>query len=280
MSVLFMTAVVGLGAFLAGLVGSLTGIGGGVVIVPLLTLVFGVDIRYAVGASLIAVIATSCGAAGTYVKGGFTNLRVGMLLEVGTVAGALLGTAIALMVSPNAIGILFAVTVLFNSLQSLRPRLPDPPVTEASGKIGRALRLAGSYRDAGTVRHYEVRAVPLGFAIMLIAGALSALLGIGSGVMKVLAMDRAMGLPFKVSTATSNFMLGVTAAASAGIYLQRGYVDPAVTFPVVVGVLAGARTGSRLFPGASNRSLRILFVAVVVAIALQMLYRGLTGALG
>jgi len=280
MSVLFMTAVVGLGAFLAGLVGSLTGIGGGVVIVPLLTLVFGVDIRYAVGASLIAVIATSCGAAGTYVKGGFTNLRVGMLLEVGTVAGALLGTAIALMVSPNAIGILFAVTVLFNSLQSLRPRLPDPPVTEASGKIGRALRLAGSYRDAGTVRHYEVRAVPLGFAIMLIAGALSALLGIGSGVMKVLAMDRAMGLPFKVSTATSNFMLGVTAAASAGIYLQRGYVDPAVTFPVVVGVLAGARTGSRLFPGASNRSLRTLFVAVVVAIALQMLYRGLTGALG
>ena len=276
MSVLLMTAIVGFGAILAGLLGSLTGIGGGVVIVPLLTLGFGVDIRYAVGASLIAVIATSSGAAAAYVKEGYTNIRIGMLLEVGTVAGALAGSYLALILSPNFIAILFAVTVLLNALQSLRSR-QDRRVEES--KLARKLRLSSSYPTAKGPAHYEVGWVPLGFAVMVLAGSLSALLGIGAGVMKVLAMDRAMGLPFKVSTTTSNFMIGVTGAASAGIYLQRGYVEPVLTFPVVLGVLLGAWVGSRMFFAASTRSLRILFAVVVVTLALEMLYKGITGAL-
>ncbi len=271
-----MTAIIGAGAFLAGLIGSLTGLGGGIVIVPLLTLAFGVDIRYAVGTSLIAVIATSSGAAANFVREGFANLRVGMLLEVGTVAGALTGAFLAQIISGNAIAILFAATVLFNALQSLRISTED--VAVIGTPLAHRLRLGSAYPTGQGMRHYEVRGVPLGFGIMVGAGALSALLGIGAGVMKVLAMDRAMGLPFKVSTTTSNFMIGVTGAASAGIYLQRGYIDPALTFPVVLGVLGGAWLGSRIFAVASTRVLRLLFVTVVVVLALQMFYRGATGA--
>jgi hypothetical protein len=270
-----MTLVVGGGALGAGLLGALTGLGGGIVIVPLLTLGFGVDIRYAVGTSLIAVIATSSGAAAAYVKEGFTNIRVGMLLEVATVSGALLGAWLARIISGNAIAILFAVTVLFNALQSLRSRPEER--SPGSDSLAQRLRLGSTYPTATGVVRYEVRRVPLGFGLMVLAGALSALLGIGAGVMKVLAMDRAMGLPFKVSTTTSNFMIGVTAAASAGVYLHRGYINPVLTFPVVLGVLGGAWLGSRLFRLASARALRILFVTVVIALALQMLVKGLTG---
>jgi hypothetical protein len=247
------------------------------VIVPLLTLAFGADIRYAVGASLVAVIATSSGAAAAYVKEGFTNIRVGMLLEVATVAGALGGAYLATVIPANAIAILFAVMVLFTAVQSLRPRSED--VTVVAGPLARRLRLGSSYPTKRGAERYEVRGVPLGFALMGVAGVLSALLGIGSGVVKVLAMDRAMGLPFKVSTTTSNFMMGVTAAASAGIYLQRGYINPALTFPVLLGVLAGASAGARLLSGAPTRSLRLLFTGAVVLLAIEMLYKGITGAL-
>jgi uncharacterized membrane protein YfcA len=262
-TLLALTVILGLGALLAGFLGALTGLGGGIVIVPLLTLGFGVDIRYAVGTSLIAVIATSSGAAAAYVKEGFTNLRVGMLLEVGTVTGALAGAFIAQIVSGNLIGILFAVTVLFTAAQSLRA--PSGERRVESTPLARKLRLSSSYPT------------PHGLELMVLAGCLSALLGIGAGIMKVLAMDRAMGLPFKVSTTTSNFMIGVTAAASAGVYLQRGYIDPGLVFPVVVGVLAGAWIGSLVFQGASTRVLRLLFLVVVTALAVQMLYRGVTG---
>jgi uncharacterized membrane protein YfcA len=277
MSLLLTTALIGVGAFLAGLLGSLTGLGGGIVIVPLLTLAFGADIRYAVGASLVAVIATSSGAGATYVKEGFTNIRVGMLLEVATVTGALGGAYLATVIPANAIAILFAVMVLFAALQSLRPGQED--VTVLAGPLARRLRLGSSYpTERGPVR-YEVRRVPLGLALMGLAGVLSALLGIGSGVVKVLAMDRAMGLPFKVSTTTSNFMMGVTAAASAGIYLQRGYINPVLTFPVLLGVLAGASTGARLLSGAPTRALRLLFTGAVVLLALELLYKGVSGGL-
>lgn len=271
-----MTAVVGLGAFVAGLLGSLTGLGGGIVIVPLLTLIFGVDLRYAVGTSLIAIIATSSGAAAAYVKEGFTNIRVGMLLEVGTVTGALVGAFIAKFISGNTIAILFAITVLFNAMQSLRA--PAEHRSKSSSPLAQRLRLASSYPTPQGLVSYQVRGVGPGFAVMLLAGMLSALLGIGAGVMKVIAMDRAMGLPFKVSTTTSNFMIGVTGAASAGVYLQRGYIDPALTFPVVIGVLGGAWLGSRVFHSASTRTLKLLFVGSVSALALEMLYRGLTGS--
>ena len=277
MSILLMTTLIGLGAFVAGLLGALTGLGGGIVIVPLLTLGLGVDLRYAVGTSLIAVVATSSGAAAAYVKEGLTNIRVGMLLEVATVAGALLGAYLAGVIPANVIAILFALMVLFSAIQSWRPRPED--VTVVAGPIARRLRLGSTYPTGQGLQRYEVQGVPLGFGLMFLAGGLSALLGIGSGVVKVLAMDRAMRLPFKVSTTTSNFMMGVTAAASAGVYLQRGYIDPTLTFPVLLGVLAGALVGARVLGRAPTRLLRMLFTGIVVALAIEMLHKGITGSL-
>jgi uncharacterized membrane protein YfcA len=277
MSLLLMSALIGMGGVAAGLIGALTGLGGGIVIVPLLTLGFGVDIRYAVGSSLVAVIATSSGAAAAYVKEGFTNIRVGMLLEVATVAGALLGAHLALLIPANVIAVLFAVLVVFTALQSLRS--PSDDITVVSDALARRLRLGSTYPAPEGIRRYGVRRVPLGFLLMAAAGVLSALLGIGSGVVKVLAMDRAMRLPFKVSTTTSNFMIGVTAAASAGIYLQRGYIDPTLTFPILLGVLAGALAGARILSRAPTRRLRLVFAGAVVLLAAEMLYKGLTGGL-
>jgi uncharacterized protein len=267
--------LLGLGSFMAGLLGALTGLGGGVVIVPLLTLVFGVDFRYAVGASLVAVIATSSGAAAAYVREGYTNVRVGMLLEVATTVGALLGAWLAGVVSTSALAIVFGLVLLYSAYASSRPRpehlvdRPDP--------LARRLRLDDSFPTARGEQAYHVQHVPLGFALMTAAGTLSGLLGIGSGAVKVLAMDQAMCLPFKVSTTTSNFMIGVTAAASAGIYLSRGYIDPGIAMPVVLGVLAGAMLGARLLTRTPSARLRALFVVVILALALEMIYNGATG---
>jgi uncharacterized protein len=232
-------------SLIAGLVGALTGLGGGVVLVPLLSLFFKVDIRYAIGASLVSVIATSSGAAAAYVKEGFSNIRIGMFLEIATTLGALLGANLAARVSTHAIAIVFGVVLLFSAYFSRKPRsqaereVPlDPLATR--------LRLNGSFPDADGARTYNVQNVPTGWAVMFGAGALSGLLGIGSGAMKVLAMDQAMKIPFKVSTTTSNFMIGVTAAASAGVYLNRGYIDPGLVMPVMLGVLAGSLLGARI----------------------------------
>ncbi|HEU4700473.1 MAG TPA: sulfite exporter TauE/SafE family protein [Gemmatimonadales bacterium] len=276
MTVLVMTLLLAGGAFAAGLLGALTGLGGGLIIVPLLTLGFGVDLRYAIGASLVSVIATSSGAAAAYVREGYTNIRVGMLLEVATTVGALVGAYAALVIAPHVIAVLFGLVLLFTAVQSLRPQ--EEHITEASGTLARRLRLGSTYPTPHGLQHYEVQHVPLGFGLMFLAGILSALLGIGSGVVKVLAMDRAMRLPFKVSTTTSNFMIGVTAAASAGVYLTRGYIDPGLAMPVMLGVLAGALFGARVLTKARTRTLRLLFTAVVVVLACEMLYKGLTGA--
>lgn len=265
------------GAFLAGFLGSLTGLGGGIIIVPLLTIAFGVDLHYAVGASLISVIATSSGAAAAYVREGYTNLRVGMLLEVATTIGALVGAWAAAIIAPGAVAVLFAIVLLFTAAQSLRPRVEH--LTEVSDALAQRLRLGSTYPTPNGLQRYEVRNVPIAFLLMGVAGVLSALLGIGSGVVKVIAMDRAMHLPFKVSTTTSNFMIGVTAAASAGIYLHRGWIDPHLALPVVLGVLAGALTGAKVLSRAPVRPLRILFTGVVVVLALEMLYKGITGAI-
>lgn len=266
------------GALLAGLLGAMTGLGGGVVLVPLLTLGLGVDIRYAIGASLVCVIATSSGAAAAFVKEGFTNIRVGMFLEIATTVGALLGTVLAVYVSSSTLAVIFGIVLLFSAAQSMRPRVEHIALTEP-GTLGSRLRLASTYPHDGTLVHYGVEHVPAGFALMFVAGILSALLGIGSGVVKVLAMDRAMHLPYKVSTTTSNFMIGVTAAASAGVYLHRGYIDPVLVMPVVLGVLAGATLGARVLARVQVKPLRLLFTVIMIALALEMLYQGLTKSL-
>jgi uncharacterized membrane protein YfcA len=276
LNVLEFTLFVGLGALLAGFLGALTGLGGGVVIVPLLTVGFGVNIRYAIGASLVSVIATSSGAAAAYVKEGYSNVRVGMFLEIGTTLGALAGAFLATVVPANALAIVFGVVLLASAFLSARAR-GETEVGGPPDRLAARLRLDASYPTPKGPQHYHVQRVPLGFVLMVLAGLLSGLLGIGSGAFKVLAMDRAMRLPFKVSTTTSNFMIGVTAAASAGIYLSRGYIAPAVAMPVMLGVLAGSLLGTRVLMRAHPRALRLVFAVVIVLLAAQMIYKGIIG---
>lgn len=278
MSIALLALLVATGSFAAGLLGALTGLGGGIIVVPMLTLLFDVDMRYAVGASLVSVIATSSGAAAAYVREGYTNVRIGIFLEVATTVGALLGAALAGLIPTSALAVLFGLVLLYTAYRSFQA--PEDHTTDAPPHPWAvAMRLNGSYPTPAGARAYTVHAVPGGFSLMLLAGVLSALLGIGSGVVKVLAMDRLMRLPFKVSTTTSNFMIGVTAAASSGVYLHRGYIDPALAFPVMLGVLGGALLGSRILTVVRARSLRLVFLAVVIVMAAQMLYRGLTGGL-
>jgi uncharacterized membrane protein YfcA len=270
------TALVSVGAVVAGFLGSLTGLGGGVVIVPLLTLGFGVDIRYAIGAALVSVIATSSGAAAAYVREGYSNVRVGMFLEIATTVGALAGAVIALHLHASVIAIIFGLMLIYSAHTSIRQ---SPHATEDLGpdRIATWLRMDGVYPTEGGLESYHVRGVPLGFALMFVAGVLSGLLGIGSGAVKVLAMDKAMKLPFKVSTTTSNFMIGVTAAASAGIYLSRGYIDPGIAMPVMLGVLLGSLAGARVLAGAQVKILRMVFSLVIGALAVEMIYGGVAG---
>jgi uncharacterized protein len=277
MDVLTMSFFVWVSALLAGFIGSLTGLGGGVVVVPVLALVFGVDIRYAIGASLLSVIATSSGAAAAYVKEGFSNIRIGMLLEVATTLGALFGATLAAWISTRSVAVVFGMVLLGSAALSFRKMGGDPVVDSPPDRIATALRLGSSYPTPAGPVSYSAHRVPAGFGMMFVAGALSGLLGIGSGALKVIAMDDIMRLPFKVSTTTSNFMIGVTAAASAGIYILRGYLDPALTFPVVLGVLPGALAGARLLPRLHSRVLRLVFAVVIVVLALEMLYNGWTG---
>jgi uncharacterized membrane protein YfcA len=277
-NILALTAVVGAGSLAAGLLGALTGLGGGIVIVPFLTLVLGIDIRYAIGASLVSVIATSSGAAAAYVREGYTNLRVGMFLELATTLGAIVGAGIATRAPTAAIAVLFGVVLIWSAFVSHRPEEHVVPPSE-SGPVARWLRLEGTLPTPEGPMPYGVRHVPAGFGLMGLAGVLSGLLGIGSGAVKVLAMDRAMSLPFKVSTTTSNFMIGVTAAASAGIYLQRGYVDPGLAMPVMLGVLAGSLLGARLLVRAPTGPLRRLFTVVLIVLGIEMIWNGLTGRL-
>lgn len=272
----FTLAILGT-SFLAGLLGALTGLGGGVVVVPVLALAFHVDLRYAIGASLISVIATSSGAAAAYVREGFSNIRIGMFLEIATTLGALVGAYLTAIVSTKAIGIVFGVVLLYSAIASFRGRHADAPPPQ-SDVLAERLRLAGAYPTGGGVlQAYVAQRVPAGFSIMFLAGGLSGLLGIGSGAVKVLAMDQAMRLPFKVSTTTSNFMIGVTAAASAGIYISRGYVLPSLAMPVMLGVLTGSLLGSRILVRARVSTLRKIFAFVIVALGIEMIYSSLTG---
>ncbi|NPC69788.1 sulfite exporter TauE/SafE family protein [Corallococcus exiguus] len=265
----------------AGLMGSLLGLGGGLILIPVLTLVLKVDIRYAVGASIVSVIATSSGAAAAYVRDGLANMRVAMFLELATVAGAVTGAMLAGMVSGRALYFLFGAVMAYSALAMLRklredgrPREEPPPDALAD-----RLALHGSYYDVSTGGEvaYRVHRPLVGLGLMYVAGTVSGLLGIGSGALKVPAMDLAMGLPIKVSTATSNFMIGVTAAASAGIYFARGDIDPFIAGPVCVGVTLGAFAGSRYLTKLKSGSLRRLFVAVLLWVSYEMLSKGIHG---
>ena len=275
MSVILLSVIILFGAYFAGLLGSLTGLGGGFIIIPLLTLGLHVNIHYAIGASLVSVIATSSGSAAAYVKEGITNIRIGMFLEIATTIGALAGAILALHVPTHFIAILFGLILAFSAIMSFVNKVQ---ATSATGSAAaNKLKLNGSYPvSEGTVK-YGVRNVGGGFLMMIFAGTISGLLGIGSGALKVVAMDTIMRIPFKVSTTTSNFMIGVTAAASAVVYLQRGYIDPGLAMPVVIGVLLGALSGSKILVHTKSTGwLRWVFTIVISILAVQMIYNGIT----
>jgi len=276
MNTLVFSLLVSFGSLSAGFLGALTGLGGGVVIVPLLTVIFGVDIHYAIGASLVSVIATSSGAASAYVKEGYTNMRLGMFLEVATTFGAIGGAIVAEKISPRGIAVVFGIVLLYSAYLSCQPRIQDHN-NLAPDPLATRLKLNGTYPTPTGEQSYNVHSVPFGFGLMFVAGVLSGLLGIGSGALKVLAMDQMMHIPFKVSTTTSNFMIGVTAAASAGIYLNRGYIDPGLAMPVMLGVLFGAVLGARVLVRSRVKLLRNIFSGVILVLALEMIYKGLTG---
>jgi len=269
------TVLVGLVSVAAGVLGALTGLGGGVVIVPVLTVGLGVNIRYAMGASLVSVIATSSGAAASFVREGFSNLRIGIFLEVATTVGALAGALVTGLVPVDTIAVIFGLALLGSAYLSSRITT-DGIVSGRPDRVAERLRLDGSMPTATGAVAYSARHVGTGFGLMFGAGALSGLLGVGSGAVKVLALDRVMQLPFKVSTTTSNFMIGVTAAASAGVYLRRGYINPALTMPVMLGILAGATLGARVLVAAQVMALRRVFTAVIVLLGCEMLYKGAT----
>ncbi|HTH83668.1 MAG TPA: sulfite exporter TauE/SafE family protein, partial [Mucilaginibacter sp.] len=250
MSVIEFTIILLIGSYFAGLLGSLTGLGGGFIIIPLLTLLLHVDIHYAIGASLISVIATSSGSAAAYVKEGITNMRLGMFLEIATTAGAMVGAILAIYIPTHFIAILFGFILITSALMSLRKKAEQ--INKEKSLLAEKLKLNGSYPTADGIVEYGVTNVVGGFFMMLFAGIISGLLGIGSGALKVVAMDGIMRIPFKVSTTTSNFMIGVTAAASAVVYLQRGYIDPGLSMPVVIGVLLGAISGSKILVHSSS----------------------------
>jgi uncharacterized protein len=269
----FTLVVLGISYF-AGLLGSLVGVGGGIIVVPALSLLLGVSIQKAIAASIVSVIATSSGAAASYLDERIANMRLGMVLEVATVIGALVGAGVAAWVSGRALFIIFAVVLAYTAWTMVRRRtgeakaLPDP--------LADRLRLHSSFFDRALGREvtYRVSRTRLGLAVSFVAGVSSGLLGIGGGVLKVPVMNLGMGIPIKACTATSNFMIGVTAAASAAVYLMRGEVLPFIAAPVAVGVLVGAKTGAGLLSGMKNNSIRIIFVAVLFVSAVQMLLKG------
>jgi uncharacterized membrane protein YfcA len=264
-------------SFLAGLLGSLVGMGGGIIVIPALTILFGVDIRHAIGASIVAVIATSSGSAARYVRRHMSNLRLAMVLELATVAGALLGALVAGWVPARVLQLLFGGLLTYTAVAMVRHGAARAATAPRPDALADRLALHGSYHDEGEGRDvpYRVGRTTLGLSVSGLAGLMSGLLGVGGGVLKVPAMTVGMGVPLKVATATSNFMIGVTAAAGAAVYFMRGDVLPLVTGPVAVGVLLGATAGARILGRVPGRVVRGLFVAVAAVTAVRMLLEGI-----
>jgi uncharacterized protein len=268
-------------AFLAGVLGSLLGLGGGVVIVPFLTIFMGVPPLFAIGASIVSVIATSSGAASAYVRDGITNLRIGMFLEVATTSGAVMGAVLTIALAranlEGVVYVAFGVVLLLSVLPLMRQIGQEMPAKVAPDAVSRRLELRGGYYDHAMSQQVDYQAARsmLGLAIMYAAGLISGLLGIGSGALKVVALDVGMKLPMKVSSTTSNFMIGVTAAASTGIFYLGGYINPFVAAPVMLGVVLGSVLGTRILVRTKNSSIRKVFIPIIVILAVEMLIHGI-----
>jgi len=264
-------------SIIAGFFGSLLGLGGGIIVIPALTLLFHIDIRYAIGASIVSVIATSSGAAIVYVRDKMTNIRVGMFLELATTIGALTGALIAGFIKAELLYVLFGILMLYSAYTMIKRRNQELPQVGTPHPLAEKLRLNGEYYDKALNQQvkYNVTGIYGGFSMMYVAGTISGLLGIGSGSFKVIAMDTFMRLPMKISTATSNFMIGVTAAASASIYLMRGDIDPKIAGPVAIGVLVGSTIGTHIMQRLRSITLRKIFIPVLIYVAIEMLLKGL-----
>ena len=276
MTILAFTLILLLAAYCAGLLGSLTGLGGGVVVIPVLTLGFGIDFHYAVGAALVASIATSSGSGSAYVKEGITNIRLGMFLEIATTIGAVTGALVAIWLNNNVIAVIYGCVLLLTAAMQQRRKSDHDGVV--GSETARRLKLFGTWpQKDGSMKSYQLKNVGGGFSVMYVAGVLSGILGIGSGVLKVLAMDAMMKVPFKVSTTTSNFMMGVTACASAVIYVQRGVIAPGIAFPVMIGVIFGALKGASLVKKMNVRVLRQIFCVAITLVAINMIWQGMAG---
>jgi len=264
-------------AICAGFLGSLLGLGGGIIVTPVLTLLFGFDIKYAIGASIVSVIATSSGAAIAYIKDKITNIRIGMFLEIGTTLGAITGAFLSGIINPNFLYIIFGLLLLYSAVMMLKKAKAELPQNVTNHPLAEKLALNGEYYDKvlGKQIVYNVDGVYGGLGMMYAAGVISGLLGIGSGIFKVMAMDLFMKLPLKVSSATSNFMIGVTAAASAGVYFLRGDIDPKIAAPVALGVLFGATVGTRVMQRLKSKTIRLIFVPVLAFVSIEMIVKGM-----
>jgi len=274
MSTSLILVLMGLGSFATGVVGALTGLGGGIILVPMLVLIFHIHMRYAAGASLIAVIATSSGAAAAFLSEGYTNLRVGMFLQLTSIGGGIAGAFMLTLVPVPALMTVFGLVLLYSGYLSFR-RKEEAEEGRPSDPLAVRLHMEGSFPATGGWEPYKVYRVIPSFLLMGVAGIISGLLGIGAGAVNVLSMDQVMRLPYKVSTSTSNFMIGITAAASAGIYLHHGYIDPVLAMPVMLGVFGGAVVGARLLMFLRAKPLRVFFSVVVLVMAVEMIYKGL-----
>lgn len=278
MSVSIFFIIVFVVAILAGVVGALTGLGGGIIIVPILSLGLGVPLKFAMAASLISVIGTSSGAAAAYVKEGITNLQIGMFLQIATIVGSILGAILVVYVniSVDILGIIFGIVLIITALLTAQKK-PDHLEPIQNKSLSYKLQLYGKYQSNKEELHYSAVNPLGGTLVMTIAGFLSGLLGVGGGVFKVLAMDNIMRLPFKVSTTTSNFMIGVTALASAIIYFSKGFVNPLITAPILLGIIIGARLGAKFLIVINVLFLKRIFSIIVAIIAIYMIYNGLNG---
>ncbi|AKN31578.1 permease [Clostridium carboxidivorans P7] len=264
-------------SIIAGVLGSILGLGGGIIITPVLTLFFGIDIKYAIGASIVSVIATSSGAAIAYIKDRITNIRVGMFLEIATTTGAITGAFLSGMINTKYLYLIFGMVLLYSTVNMIKKSKSELPKNIETHPIAAKLNLNGAYYDKVLNQQiqYNVTGVYGGFGMMYVAGVISGLLGIGSGIFKVMAMDLFMKLPLKVSSATSNFMIGVTAAASAGVYLIRGDIDPKISAPVALGVLFGAAIGTKVMQNLKSKTIRKIFIPVVAYVSIEMIIKGL-----
>lgn len=263
-------------SILAGFVGALFGLGGGLLIVPFLTLVEGIPLPLAVGASLVSVVATSSSSAATYVRDHLTNIRIGMFLEIGAVAGAITGAFAAGYLPASFLFVLFGLTLLYATVVMIRSRRMDFPTETRRDKVSTVLSLGSEYieQSQNKIIKYNMTRTPLTLLIAYFAGITSALLGVGGGIINVPTMNLVGKIPVKIASATSNFMIGVTAAASSTVYLSRGDVNPLLAAPLIIGVAAGAIVGTRVLKSSPPTTIKVAFGILLAAVSVLMILKG------